>query len=138
MDKELFEGLVKHVKKHGVKSTEITTIIRSSLVVPVGNLEVELTLKGIKNMLLGTISWNEYIWVADLTNDRPLGRLLEDGYKSHTHSYTYKGVKDLEEVITRLEADYQEFKYKIEQEALERKSEEEILEERVNDFLYKG
>lgn len=138
MDKELFEGLVKHVKKHGVKSTEITTIIRSSLVVPVGNLEVELTLKGIKNMLLGTISWNEYIWVADLTNDRPLGRLLEDGYKSHTYSYTYKGVKDLEEIITRLEVDYQEFKYKIEQEALERKSEEELLEERVNDFLYKG
>uniref|UniRef100_A0AAU8GV02 Uncharacterized protein n=1 Tax=Mammaliicoccus phage MSShimriz1 TaxID=3230127 RepID=A0AAU8GV02_9VIRU len=137
MDKELFEGLLVHLKKHGVKGSVVTTVSRH-IVIPVGDIEVSLSLNGMEDIILGTVSWDNYIWVTDLTNDRQLGRLHEDGYKSHTHSYTYKGVKDLEEIITRLEADYEEFEYKREQEALERKSEAELLEERVNNFLYKG
>ncbi|XWX32589.1 hypothetical protein LCFBJUUZ_CDS0130 [Staphylococcus phage PG-2021_76] len=137
MDKELFEGLVKHVKKHGVKGSVVTTVSRH-IVIPVGDIEVSLSLNGMEDIILGTVSWDNYIWVTDLTNDRQLGRLHEDEFRSRIHSYTYQGFNNLEDIITRLVSDYKESEYKEEQEALQRKREAEIMEERVNSFLYKG
>lgn len=138
MDKEIFKGLIEHIKKHGVKSTGLIPIVSMQIVIPIGNIEVELTLQGTEDSMLGIVEWDKHIWVSGVSNSIELGSLHEDGYKSHIHSYTYKGVKDLEDIITRLVSDYREFQYKWEQESLERMNKEKLLEEKVKDFLYKG
>lgn len=134
MDKELWRGLVEHIKKNGKESRQLSTIIFSSIVVPVGDYEVELTLKGIYNGF-GFTEWGNHISVCDVSKDAIIGRLYEDNLTSLSHTYGYSH-DELEDVVHTMALDYEDYMYKIEQEKLNKRKKEELREEKVNNFLY--
>lgn len=134
MDKELWEGLVDHIKKNGEESIQLSTIIFCSIEVPAGDYEVELTLRGMYNGF-GFTKWDDRISVKDVSKDAIIGRLYEDNFTSLSHTYGY-AYTDLEDIIHTMALDYQDYMHKREQEELNRRSQEELREEKAQNFLY--
>lgn len=142
MDKELWVGLVEHIKKNGEESRELETLVSKSVTVSVGNREIKLSLHGvthllgdIHNIVYGHTDWDDHISVNDVNNSTTIGRLYDYGFTTLIKPYDYLN-KQLSDIVGIMKVDYQRYEYRKEQEKLKRRSQEELREEKVQNFLY--